>query len=751
MQPIHLPWVLLLMVQATTYRRVPNDELSKVSPSGVRTVIYSFPANTQPMDVAIDGAGNYIVTETGTSQLSMITPSGVRTVIHNFGGIGISGVAIDGAGNYIVAERDELSMITPSNVRTVIYSFVSGSYPMGIAIDGAGNYIVAERGAGLLSMITPSGVRSVVYNFGTQDDYVAIVPGAMPSGYSATIWGWDALDSNGWIAEPITMDGTATGFSTPHTFTGLSGTHTFTVPGTDVDGRAFGSWDTGETSTTLTVTSGGTHTAQYAAYSAIIWSWDALDPAGWIAEPITMDGTSTGYSTPHTFTLTGTHTFSVPGTDVDGRAFGSWDTGETSTTLTVTSGGTHTAQYASYVASIEAYDPLGDVWSQIPEPITMDGASTGFSTPHTFTGLTGSHTFTASSTDVYGYPFKEWDNLYATATITVNSMGIYRAIYMYPLTVSLTPTSWTMDVGQSELFTAAASGGTMSSTAYWWHVDSMYQSGVPSSTLNYVPSSAGSHTVDVSAYNEITFPQNGEMINIYSNEVVATITVNSALSTPSASATPSTVNQSQSSTLSVTGLSGGTTPYSYQWLQKAPGAGSYSTILGATSNTYVFSTSSSTATGTWSFEVNVTDSASSPVTVTSNAASVTVNILPKVVTPTFSPSAGTYTSSQSVTLGCSTSGATIRYTTDGSEPSSSSILYSSPFSVYTNMTLKAKAFETDMTDSDTASATYTIYVPVVPEFPTVTANMIVLAFLGLALLFAKRKLVPLTSLAGSRS
>jgi hypothetical protein len=92
--------------------------------------------------------------------------------------------------------------------------------------------------------------------------------------YSSTIWAWDALDSNGWIAEPITMDGVPTGYSTPHTFTGLTGTHTFTVPDTDVNGRAFGSWDTGETSTTLTVTSGGIHTAQYASYVAKIWAWD---------------------------------------------------------------------------------------------------------------------------------------------------------------------------------------------------------------------------------------------------------------------------------------------------------------------------------------------------------------------------------------------------------------------------------------------------------------------------------------------
>ena len=37
--------------------------------------------------------------------------------------------------------------------------------------------------------------------------------------------------------------------------------------------------------------------------------------------------------------------------------------------------------------------------------------------------------------------------------------------------------------------------------------------------------------------------------------------------------------------------------------------------------------------------------------------------------PTFSPAAGTYSSAQTVTISTTTSGATIRYTTDGSTPS----------------------------------------------------------------------------------
>lgn len=79
-----------------------------------------------------------------------------------------------------------------------------------------------------------------------------------------------------------------------------------------------------------------------------------------------------------------------------------------------------------------------------------------------------------------------------------------------------------------------------------------------------------------------------------------------------------------------------------------------------------------------------------------------------VETPTFTPAAGTYTSTQSVTMACATSGATIRYTIDGSEPTSDSTIYSSPINVSTTTTLKAKAFKTGMNASTTVSATYTI-------------------------------------------
>lgn len=79
-----------------------------------------------------------------------------------------------------------------------------------------------------------------------------------------------------------------------------------------------------------------------------------------------------------------------------------------------------------------------------------------------------------------------------------------------------------------------------------------------------------------------------------------------------------------------------------------------------------------------------------------------------VAIPVFSPAGGTYSSAQTVTITCATSGAEIRYTTDGTEPTTSSALYSSPITVSSTTTIKAKAFKSGMTSSATVTQTYTI-------------------------------------------
>jgi hypothetical protein len=80
-----------------------------------------------------------------------------------------------------------------------------------------------------------------------------------------------------------------------------------------------------------------------------------------------------------------------------------------------------------------------------------------------------------------------------------------------------------------------------------------------------------------------------------------------------------------------------------------------------------------------------------------------------VATPVFSPGGGTYGAAQNVTISDSTGGASIRYTLDGSTPTSTTgTLYSGPVSISSTATLKAVGYKSGDTTSAVASATYTI-------------------------------------------
>ena len=171
------------------------------------------------------------------------------------------------------------------------------------------------------------------------------------------------------------------------------------------------------------------------------------------------------------------------------------------------------------------------------------------------------------------------------------------------------------------------------------------------------------------------------------------------VATPTFSPTGGTYTEAQSVTINCA-TSGATIHYTTDGTTPTTSSASYSGAI---------SVSSTTTIKAIAVKSGMTNSEVTTATYTIN--------LPQVETPTFSPAAGTYTSAQSVTISSATSGATIHYTTDGSSPTTSSATYSGAISVSSTTTIKAIAVKSGMTNSEVATATYTINLPQV-ETPT---------------------------------
>ena len=111
-----------------------------------------------------------------------------------------------------------------------------------------------------------------------------------------------------------------------------------------------------------------------------------------------------------------------------------------------------------------------------------------------------------------------------------------------------------------------------------------------------------------------------------------------------------------------------------------------------------------TATGTVEYPSGV-DASSAPKTVT---ATINVAAPETVAAPTATPEAGTYQGTQQAVLSCETEGATIHYTTDGTEPNAQSAVYDGAIEVSGSATIKARAFLDGSAPSEVATFSYTI-------------------------------------------
>ena len=92
----------------------------------------------------------------------------------------------------------------------------------------------------------------------------------------------------------------------------------------------------------------------------------------------------------------------------------------------------------------------------------------------------------------------------------------------------------------------------------------------------------------------------------------------------------------------------------------------------------------------------------------SAVATARYTIVQPAATPVLTPGSGSYSTAQQVAISDATPGATIYYTEDGSTPTRSSARYTAPITVSHSETIKAAAFATGYSRSNTAAATYRI-------------------------------------------
>ena len=245
--------------------------------------------------------------------------------------------------------------------------------------------------------------------------------------------------------------------------------------------------------------------------------------------------------------------------------------------------------------------PTGSVQFQVS---INGGAFANFGSLVALSGGSASISYTPLTATTYNFKaVYQGDSNYASGatgaasvTLTVNKS----------LTVSVSPSTGLLDVGQNKIFTAAAGGGSGSYTSYQWYVNGAAQIGQTVSTFSYSAVSAGSYSITVSVTDSFgaTSPQS----------TAALVTVSASPTVSITPVGPLTLETGQVQIFNSL-VSGGSGIIHYQWYED-----------GAAVGTDTASYSYTAAGSSHSITCTVTDSSSTPITSpVSNTVSITVS------------------------------------------------------------------------------------------------------------------------------
>ena len=428
----------------------------------------------------------------------------------------------------------------------------------------------------------------------------------------------------------------------------------------------------------------------------------------------------------------------------EGYYFVNWTKNGTSVS-TSTAYSVNVTEAADYVANFELYNYEITATANPTAGGTVTGAGTyDYGT---------SATLTATANE--GYYFVNWTKNGTTVststsyTVNVTGAADYVAnfsLYNYDITATANPTEGgtVTGTGNYEHFETATLTATANEGYYFVNWTKNGTSVSTSTTYSFNVTEAGSYVANFSimSYNVTATanPTAGGTITgagTYNHGTSATLnaTANEGYYFVNWTKNGTIVSTSTSYTVNVTGAADYVANfelYSYEITATAnptaggtvSGAGSYNhfetaTLTATANENYLFTNwtlngAVVSTEATYSFEVDGSKNLVANFT-----------LMGVVATPTFSIASGIYNVAQQVTINCSTEGATIRYTTDGSNPTEQSTVFNPNQPIVTTdngiTTIKAIAMKENMTSSDVATAVYRI----VPKYNVIISDGIV--------------------------
>lgn len=362
-------------------------------------------------------------------------------------------------------------------------------------------------------------------------------------------------------------------------------------------------------------------------------------------------------------------------------------------------GGTLSTAWASHVTSIPAQDCYLTTMGGPPDgtgaALNFD-ASTCYTPPSssyslTVTATNGSVSGTNCTSGTYatgttigactatpntGYSFAGWSSSGSASCSGTGTCGPFSITTTTTITALMTANSYTLSTA-----TAGTGSGTITGCAGPHTYTTAYSCTVTPAAGSSIASVTGCGGSGTSTYTG-TMP---------ASNCTVTATFQATAATPTFSPGAGSYGPAQTVTISTT-TPGATLLYTTNG--STPACPSTGTTYTAPITVAVSETVKAIACAS-----GYTDSAVGSAAYTINGAAAA---------PTFSPVAGTYATTQNVTLTSSTAGATIYYTTDGTTPTHSSSVYGSPVLVPSSLTIKAIAAKTGFSDSSVSSAAYVI-------------------------------------------